>query len=108
MDGVDAVPKKRGPKTDVLESLLKRVDGLEKRLKDEKQPGDSSSPKQESPDDLSTHSGNGETGTTPTPVSLPTPTLELSLNTSAAVNGISIKRSPTDSTRYVEVLRAIG
>ena len=32
---VDAVPKKRGPKTDVLEALLKRVDGLEKRLKPE-------------------------------------------------------------------------
>ncbi|KAG9728012.1 hypothetical protein KCU75_g19787, partial [Aureobasidium melanogenum] len=31
----DAVPKKRGPKTDVLEALLKRVNGLEKRLKDE-------------------------------------------------------------------------
>lgn len=31
----DAVPKKRGPKTDVLEALLKRVDGLERRLKDE-------------------------------------------------------------------------
>jgi len=30
------VPKKRGPKTDVLEALLKRVDGLERRLKDEK------------------------------------------------------------------------
>jgi len=37
----DAVPKKRGPKTDVLEALLKRVDGLERRLKDEKK---SSSP----------------------------------------------------------------
>jgi hypothetical protein len=33
---IDAVPKKRGPKTDVLEALLKRVDGLERRLKDEK------------------------------------------------------------------------
>ena len=32
----DAVPKKRGPKTDVLEALLKRVNGLEERLKDEK------------------------------------------------------------------------
>jgi hypothetical protein len=32
---LDAVPKKRGPKTDVLEALLKRVDGLEKRLKPE-------------------------------------------------------------------------
>ncbi|KAL2261411.1 hypothetical protein VTK26DRAFT_4229 [Humicola hyalothermophila] len=32
----DAVPKKRGPKTDVLEALLKRVDGLEARLKETK------------------------------------------------------------------------
>ncbi|KAI0913962.1 fungal-specific transcription factor domain-containing protein [Ustulina deusta] len=32
----DAVPKKRGPKTDVLEALLKRVDGLEAQLKDRK------------------------------------------------------------------------
>lgn len=30
----DAVPKKRGPKTDVLESLLKRVDGLEAQLRE--------------------------------------------------------------------------
>jgi hypothetical protein len=30
----DAIPKKRGPKTDVLEALLKRVDGLEQRLKE--------------------------------------------------------------------------
>jgi hypothetical protein len=35
-NGTDAVPKKRGPKTDVLEALLKRVDGLEQRLKDQK------------------------------------------------------------------------
>ena len=34
----DAVPKKRGPKTDVLEALLKRVNGLERRLEDEKKP----------------------------------------------------------------------
>ncbi|KAM3420869.1 hypothetical protein BST61_g4108 [Cercospora zeina] len=34
----DAIPKKRGPKTDVLEALLKRVNGLEKRLKDEQKP----------------------------------------------------------------------
>ncbi|MCJ1398286.1 hypothetical protein MMC11_001483 [Xylographa trunciseda] len=33
----DAIPKKRGPKTDVLEALLKRVDGLEKRLQDKKE-----------------------------------------------------------------------
>ncbi|CAM1501023.1 Fc.00g101850.m01.CDS01 [Cosmosporella sp. VM-42] len=29
-----AVPKKRGPKTDVLEALLKRVDGLEAKLRE--------------------------------------------------------------------------
>ncbi|KAJ5881721.1 uncharacterized protein N7529_000393 [Penicillium soppii] len=40
----DAVPKKRGPKTDVLEALLKRVDGLEKRLHDEKNPLSPTSP----------------------------------------------------------------
>ncbi|PGH20837.1 hypothetical protein AJ80_03464 [Polytolypa hystricis UAMH7299] len=39
----DAIPKKRGPKTDVLEALLKRVDGLEKRLQDEKRPRSPSS-----------------------------------------------------------------
>ncbi|KAI1443285.1 hypothetical protein F5Y02DRAFT_429011 [Annulohypoxylon stygium] len=33
----DAIPKKRGPKTDVLEALLKRVDGLEAQLKDRRQ-----------------------------------------------------------------------
>jgi Fungal specific transcription factor domain len=36
--GIDAVPKKRGPKTDVLEALLKRVDGLEKQLKTQDKP----------------------------------------------------------------------
>lgn len=48
----DAVPKKRGPKTDVLEALLKRVDGLEKRLQDEKNPISPTSPDPNS-DDLS-------------------------------------------------------
>ncbi|KAH6652662.1 fungal-specific transcription factor domain-containing protein [Truncatella angustata] len=37
----DAVPKKRGPKTDVLEALLKRVDGLEQKLKETKKSEDS-------------------------------------------------------------------
>jgi hypothetical protein len=35
------VPKKRGPKTDVLEALLKRVDGLEQKLKESKKPDES-------------------------------------------------------------------
>ncbi|KAI2639046.1 hypothetical protein GGS26DRAFT_371587 [Hypomontagnella submonticulosa] len=42
----DAVPKKRGPKTDVLEALLKRVDGLEAQLKDHRKEDSSSSAEQ--------------------------------------------------------------
>lgn len=34
---IDAIPKKRGPKTEVLEELLKRVSGLEKRLLEEQE-----------------------------------------------------------------------
>ncbi|KAF7890107.1 uncharacterized protein EAF02_002522 [Botrytis sinoallii] len=47
----DAVPKKRGPKTDVLEALLKRVDGLERKLRDEK--------KSNSPNNDGSASGSG-------------------------------------------------
>jgi hypothetical protein len=43
-DHVDAVPKKRGPKTDVLQTLVKRVDGLEKRLHDDNSPVSPTSP----------------------------------------------------------------
>jgi hypothetical protein len=54
LTGIDAVPKKRGPKTDVLEALLKRVDGLEKRLQDENKkpisPTSPSEPDKEPPD----------------------------------------------------------
>lgn len=55
---IDAVPKKRGPKTDVLEALLKRVDGLERRLKDEKK---SHSPSNESGPSAQDDSSNGDT-----------------------------------------------
>ncbi|KAH6690623.1 fungal-specific transcription factor domain-containing protein [Plectosphaerella plurivora] len=44
----DAVPKKRGPKTDVLEALLKRVDGLEAKLK-EKNAGEQTPAEQQAP-----------------------------------------------------------
>ncbi len=54
---IDAVPKKRGPKTDVLEALLKRVDGLERRLKDEKK---SHSPSNESGPSAHEDSSNGD------------------------------------------------
>lgn len=59
---IDAVPKKRGPKTDVLEALLKRVDGLERRLKDEKK---SHSPSNESGPSANEDSSNGDTGQPP-------------------------------------------
>jgi len=47
---LDAVPKKRGPKTDVLEALLKRVDGLEKRLKTEEKDASTAIPSRENAD----------------------------------------------------------
>ena len=53
------MPKKRGPKTDLLEALLKRVDGLEKRLKDEKKSG-SESPTQDSGSAILEDQPNGD------------------------------------------------
>lgn len=47
----DAVPKKRGPKTDVLEALLKRVDGLEAKLKEKKSEPDASASNPSGPAD---------------------------------------------------------
>ncbi|KUJ15945.1 uncharacterized protein LY89DRAFT_648016 [Mollisia scopiformis] len=83
----DAVPKKRGPKTDVLEALLKRVDGLERRLKDEKKShssnneGESAADKESSNGDakpkrpqLDTTTVASETAVySPTPISEPSP-----------------------------------
>lgn len=54
---IDAIPKKRGPKTDVLEALLKRVDGLERRLKHEKK---SQSPSKDSRPSTHQDSSNGD------------------------------------------------
>lgn len=53
---IDAVPKKRGPKTDVLEALLKRVDGLEAKLKEKNAEGEQAS--------ASSATENSETPTT--------------------------------------------
>ncbi|KAK7746410.1 hypothetical protein SLS53_002369 [Cytospora paraplurivora] len=84
----DAVPKKRGPKTDVLEALLKRVDGLEAKLKEKK-----------------------ERPPTPTSENGPS-TVEEASSSSAAVaaakasnrgNGDSSPRPDVDVTRVVEV-----
>lgn len=54
---LDAIPKKRGPKTDVLEALLKRVDGLERRLKEEKK---SHSPTEPALDAAESSTNSGE------------------------------------------------
>ncbi|KAF2662218.1 hypothetical protein K491DRAFT_710166 [Lophiostoma macrostomum CBS 122681] len=58
----DAVPKKRGPKTDVLEALLKRVDGLEQRLRTEGKsdslPDAESSTSQDSSSDTKAHNAS--------------------------------------------------
>ncbi|KAK7741888.1 hypothetical protein SLS62_010899 [Diatrype stigma] len=56
----DAVPKKRGPKTDVLEALLKRVDGLEARLKDQNKDG--SSPTSDEPPSATTEESSSGPG----------------------------------------------
>ncbi|KAK0109337.1 hypothetical protein ONS96_003156 [Cadophora gregata f. sp. sojae] len=82
----DAVPKKRGPKTDVLEALLKRVDGLERRLKDEKKSssesnegsaGDKESPnsdtKPKRPQLETANIPNESAVYSPTPISEPSP-----------------------------------
>ncbi|KAI1081048.1 fungal-specific transcription factor domain-containing protein [Whalleya microplaca] len=73
----DAVPKKRGPKTDVLEALLKRVDGLEAQLKDQKRPGDISPSTEEPPptaaDDTACSTGSTQTTTTSSATSEPKP-----------------------------------
>ncbi|KAL7623307.1 hypothetical protein AAE478_006988 [Parahypoxylon ruwenzoriense] len=58
-----AVPKKRGPKTDVLEALLKRVDGLEAQLKDHKK-ADASSSSAENPARASTEESPSNSGST--------------------------------------------
>ncbi|EFX03274.1 fungal specific transcription factor domain containing protein [Grosmannia clavigera kw1407] len=56
---IDAVPKKRGPKTDVLEALLKRVDGLEQQLKDKKKEDHSNEDESGSSGTSKSGSGNG-------------------------------------------------
>ncbi|OCK73840.1 hypothetical protein K432DRAFT_430364 [Lepidopterella palustris CBS 459.81] len=61
----DAVPKKRGPKTDVLEALLKRVDGLEKRLHTEKKSESSHDQDSASQDTGSDSNNNNNNGTVP-------------------------------------------
>ncbi|EPE33408.1 Zn2/Cys6 DNA-binding protein [Glarea lozoyensis ATCC 20868] len=81
-----AVPKKRGPKTDVLEALVKRIDGLEKKLKDEKKsnsPGENNtnSEKQNALPEPKLHldtaiAADESAVYSPTPVSEPSPAVQ--------------------------------
>ncbi|KAF2002725.1 hypothetical protein P154DRAFT_136521 [Amniculicola lignicola CBS 123094] len=88
----DAVPKKRGPKTDVLEALLKRVDGLEKRLHSEGKstdlPEDAES--STSPD---TNSDNAKSGNASMPA--PRPLLEISPNGGTSANQLMSPVEPS-------------
>lgn len=92
---VDAVPKKRGPKTDVLEALLKRVDGLEQKLKEKKEDpsSDDASPTQE--EDSSAPDAT---------VSSATPATKLTVDTQTAgtAQGAEIACSPVVA-RYVRL-----
>jgi hypothetical protein len=100
---IDAVPKKRGPKTDVLEALLKRVDGLERRLKDEKK---SHSPSNERGPSAQEDSLNDDTVPQPQPntnisntveesvVYSPTPTRQV---TRLPIEGIRANKSSVPS-----------
>ncbi|ROV93749.1 hypothetical protein VSDG_06935 [Cytospora chrysosperma] len=88
----DAVPKKRGPKTDVLEALLKRVDGLEAKLKEKK-----------------------ERPTTPTSEDAPPPvdeapsssTVTVTAKESSGDDGETKSRSDVDTTRVVDVADSV-
>ncbi|KAF2690826.1 hypothetical protein K458DRAFT_412174 [Lentithecium fluviatile CBS 122367] len=80
----DAVPKKRGPKTDVLEALLKRVDGLEKRLHTEGKSDDQDEEAGPSP----TQEATVDTKPTAAPQTTPQtrPVLEIAPNSANAAN----------------------
>ncbi|KAI1327214.1 hypothetical protein F5Y16DRAFT_372358 [Xylariaceae sp. FL0255] len=69
----DAVPKKRGPKTDVLEALLKRVDGLEAQLKDKKDTGVSSPTTEEVPSTTKAETADGGNVLPSSPSTSPAP-----------------------------------
>jgi hypothetical protein len=80
----DAVPKKRGPKTDVLEALLKRVDGLEKRLHTEGKSDDADD------DDNNNNSNNNNNNNTEH-----SPTLDTTAAAAAAAESKSTTASQT-------------
>ncbi|KAF1939770.1 hypothetical protein EJ02DRAFT_436137 [Clathrospora elynae] len=84
----DAVPKKRGPKTDVLEALLKRVDGLEKRLVTEG--------KNDDPAEVDPTSGDTTIDSKPTAVANSQPSHSASPRDINAINHTSQLMSPIE------------
>jgi hypothetical protein len=90
----DAVPKKRGPKTDVLEALLKRVDGLEKRLHTEGKSDDADDDTQQSPVSEAATDTKSATASQPPPqVHAARPSLEIAPH---ATNAASQLISPIE------------
>ncbi|KAH7125179.1 fungal-specific transcription factor domain-containing protein [Dendryphion nanum] len=89
----DAVPKKRGPKTDVLEALLKRVDGLEKRLHSE---GKSDvAIEADSPTDDSNSDGKPYNPNSNSSASASRPLLEIAPNSATAANQLMSPVEPS-------------
>jgi hypothetical protein len=103
----DAVPKKRGPKTDVLEALLKRVDGLEQKLKEKKAAESTTTPSEKSRrpvhDDPSSNAESSSTSTTDTGNNSIKPKAENGRNGSN-YDDESAVYSPTAAVRCVKIL----
>lgn len=98
-DHVDAVPKKRGPKTDVLETLLKRVDGLEKRVRGENSSVSPTPPVKKPEEKSSLGDGrNSRRYTIDSSMSICRPTNPQSPSTSREGTSVSAQSSPPRDT----------
>ncbi|EOD47492.1 putative fungal transcriptional regulatory-like protein [Neofusicoccum parvum UCRNP2] len=93
----DAVPKKRGPKTDAIEALLKRVDSLEKRLHEENKDKPPAEKKEEPPiEDFNAPQPPSKPAAPPPPIAQK-PAIGINPNANTSSSSIS----PTD-VRYVQ------
>lgn len=93
----DAVPKKRGPKTDVLEALLKRVDGLEAKLKEKK----------EQPGSPTAESGPATSVAAPVPVTQTTSPESSSSSKLNLSDTIEVKPKPKPSQPVIDTSRVV-
>jgi hypothetical protein len=96
------VPKKRGPKTDVLEALLKRVDGLEKRLHTE-----GKSDELDDMDASPTQSANNDSAGPLISPSLSRHPVDIAPNHAKAINHANQLMSPIEP-RYADAFPASG